>query len=199
MVVELQTEQTQHLKARLVASYVAGRLDVEERAVVESHLAICDACRREVVEVGRLLQKRPRDSKLLPVAGIAAAAVIALVAGISLLGGPTGSGTTPGAVRAPSISVSRELVALEPAPDTSLSIGSNIRFVWNATEAGSTYRLVVLDESGGPVWTTETSDTMAFLPPGARPKQTGAYFWFVDALASDGSTLTSGARRFSLR
>ena len=191
--------QAQHLQARFVAAYVESRLDADERAVAEEHLATCATCRREVVEVSRLLLKRRRASQLLPAVGIAAAAMLALVAGISLIGGPTGSDSMRDPVRAPSLTRSHALMVLEPAPDASLSIGADVRFVWNAAELGSTYRLVVLDESGGPVWATETSDTVAVLPASAGPERTGAYFWFVNALASDGSTLTSGARRFSLR
>jgi len=188
---------TQHLQARLVAAYVERRLDDDERAVVEAHLATCAVCRREVVEVSRLLLKRRRASQFLPAAGIAAAALLALVAGVSLIGGPTKTGSEP-TIRAHSSSVPA-LTAVEPAPDVSLSVGDEIRFVWSAADAGSTYRLTVVDESGEPVWSAETSDTVALLMAQAAPVRAGTYFWFVDALASDGSTLTSGARRFSLR
>lgn len=190
-------QPTQHLRSRLVAAYVAARLDAEERAAAEAHLALCEQCRREVVEVSRLLVKRRRAGQLLPAAGIAAAAMIAMVIGISLLGEPTTSDSTR-AVRAPSQSI-RALTPVEPAPDVSLAVGDDILFVWRATEDGSTYRLTLTDETGDPVWSAETSDTMAFLPARAGPDRPGTYFWFIDALGSDGSTLTSGTRRFLLR
>jgi len=181
-----------------VAAYVERRLDDEERAVAEAHLATCADCRREVVEVSRLLLKRRRASQLLPAAGIAAAAVIAFVAGVSLIGGPAKPDSVR-PIRAPAESPAPVLTAVEPAPDVSLSVGNDIRFVWKASEAGSTYKLTVVDESGEPVWSAETSDTVTLLPAEDGPDRPGKYFWFVDALASDGSTLTSGARRFSLR
>ena len=187
---------TQHLRSRLVAAYVARRLDAEERAAAESHLAVCAECRREVIEVSGLLQRRRRTAQLLPVAGIAAAAVLTLLAGVSLIGGPE-TGST-GAVRAP-VAPEHALTAVMPAPNASLSTGDEILFVWSAADVGSTYRLTVLDETGGPVWSVETGDTVAVLPAHAGPGGPGTYFWFVDALASDGSTLTSGAQRFSLR
>jgi hypothetical protein len=190
---------TQHLLARLVAAYLERRLDAEERAAVEAHLATCEDCRREVLEVSRLILKRRRARQVLPVAGIAAAAVLALVAGVSLIGGPPETAAS-GAVRAPTLPPpARALTAVEPPQDTTLSVGEGIRFLWRAADPGSTYRLTVLDEAGGPVWSTRTSDTVAFLPAEAGPEEIGGYFWFVDALASDGSTLTSGTRRFSLR
>jgi len=188
---------TQHLRSRLVAAYIARRLDTEERAAAEAHLAVCEECRREVVEVSGLLLKRRRTAQLLPTAGIAAAAVLAMLAGVSLIGGPTTSGSTQ-AVRAP-LPPAHALIPVRPAPNDSLSAGEEILFVWSAAEVGSTYRLTVLDETGDPVWSAETSDTVAVLPARAGPDAPGTYFWFVDALASDGSTLTSGARRFSLR
>lgn len=187
----------QHLQARLVAAYVESRLDDEERAAAEAHLATCADCRREVVEITRLLLKRRRASQHLPIAGIAAAAMLALVVGVSLIGGPR-EGESVRAIRAPSPPTTSALAVLEPAQDVALPVGHEIRFVW-ASKAGSTYRLTVLDESGEPVWSAETSDTVALLPAQAGPESAGTYFWFVDAMASDGSTLTSGARRFSLR
>jgi len=188
---------TQHLQSRLVAAYVARSLDSEDREAAEAHLAVCETCRREVVEVSGLLVKRRRTTQLLPAAGVAAAAVLAILAGASLIGGPTNIDSS-GAVRGP-LAPEHALTPVKPAPDDSLPVGVEILFVWSAADIGSTYRLTVVDETGDPVWSAETSDTVVVLPGRAGPDGPGTYFWFVDALASDGSTLTSGARRFSLR
>lgn len=187
-----------HLPAKLVAAYLEDHLDPEERDRVEGHLAACLECRREVVNVGRLLVKHRRVRIVAPAAGIAAAAMLALVIGVSLVQRPA-SDDFLAPVRTPALPVNIPLQTVEPVSGSSLSAGEDIRFVWNQATAGATYRLTVIDDAGGPIWSTETGDTVVILPArlGLQPGST--YFWFVDALSHDGSAQTSGARHFTLR
>lgn len=187
-----------HLRARLVAAYLEDQLAPEERDQVEGHLASCMECRQEVVSVGRLLVKHRRIRVLVPGAGLAAAAMLALVVGISLVQGPA-NGDFVAPVRTPALPADIPLQVVEPDPGSSLPFGQDIRFVWNGADAGATYKLTVVDESGGPVWSTETGDTVATLPAQLGLSPGSTYYWFVDALLYDGSAQTSGARNFTLR
>lgn len=187
----------QHLPARLVAAYLEGVVSERERSEVEEHMTACPECRHELVEVGRLMAKRRRTRLYIPAAAVAVAAAFALALGVSVIG--EAQQERPMAVRAPEPSEVGTITAIAPAAESILSAGDDIRFVWSAKANGGTYRLTVLDESGGPAWSTETGDTVAVLPAEAGLEKDRAYFWFVDALASDGRTATSRARSFSLR
>lgn len=186
-----------HLPPRLVAAFLEGDLSSAERAQAEAHLALCTACRRELVEVRRLADGGRGTRRLAPAAAIAAAAVILLAAGLATLSGRLETPDGP-LVRARDPAAVTAVHAVSPAPGASLS-AEDLRFVWNAAPAGSTYRIVVLDASGSPIWSHETADTTATLPPEIELAPAETFFWFVDALAADGSSLTSGARRFSIR
>ena len=73
----------------------------------------------------------------------------------------------------------------------------DVIFVWHAMEAGDTYRLTILDSAGGRLWTTSTRDTTSSVPIAPPLARGRTYLWYVDALASDGHTVTSGVRSFS--
>jgi hypothetical protein len=49
------------------------------------------------------------------------------------------------------------------------------------------------------VWLHETVDTAVSLPPDVALEPGGSYYWYVDALDSDGVSLTTGTRRLTLR
>lgn len=182
---------------RLVAAYLEGEISGAERERAEAHFAVCAACRGELVEVRRLADSAPRIRRPAPAVGIAAAAVILLAAGLATLSGRLATPDGP-VVRASDPVAVAALHAVAPAPGASLP-ASELRFVWNAAPAGSTYRVVVLDASGSPLWAGETADTTAVVPSEIVLEPGATYFWFVDALSADGSSLTTGARQFSIR
>jgi hypothetical protein len=72
-------------------------------------------------------------------------------------------------------------------------------FAWHAGDAGSRFKLTLVDEQGATLWSVDTGDTVVtpphdvFLAPGRT------YFWYVDALGADGRSMTSGAHRFTVR
>lgn len=68
----------EHLEAGTVASYLDGRLSPSVTAEVESHLAECPSCRREIVELEDVVRPRRRGRRVY-LAGLAAAAAAALL------------------------------------------------------------------------------------------------------------------------
>lgn len=187
-----------HLDPDTIAAYVDGGLDASGRARAESHLATCGACRHELVTVQGILQSyRTAPRRLRFAIPLAAAAVLLLAIGLPLF--------DPGDAVAPLPPTRRPggdataLAAISPLPGATLIAGTAVEFTWTAAEAGSTYRLTVVDEAGVPVWSTEGGDTLAVLPADVVLASGHTYFWYVDALRSDGRSLTLGAQRFSVR
>lgn len=181
-----------------MAAYLQGKLDGTGRSEAEAHLASCAACRHEAVAVGQLMAMRRRERIMRPALGVVAAAVLALAVALPRLR-PSDDAGMGDAVRAPALEPAPAIATITPAPDTVLPAGGAVRFAWHAAPGGSMYRVMLLGESGDLLWSTETGDTIAPLPDDVRLARAGSYFWYVDALSTDGATRTSGARRFSLR
>ena len=181
-----------HLEAGLVAAYVDGRAGTVDAEKVEKHLAECIDCRREVIEVRRLVSGRSRRWGWSAVAALAAAAVLLLVVG--RLGGPrapTGSPIRSGhaEILAPAM--------LEPVDGATLPAGA-ARFLWHSVSGSAAYRLTLTDERGDVVWTTESTDTTLAPPPTLRLSGGQTYFWSVDVLLRDGRSATTGFHGFRI-
>ncbi len=185
-----------HLEARIVAAYVDGTLDPARLGEVEAHLAECESCRREVVEVTRMLRGRP-PWKRWGVMGtlVAAAAVLLLIAQpnrVPELQDPVtraGEDTVTEAVP--------RITAITPADTETVSSGS-IAFRWRSPSAEASYRITVTNEIGDLLWSETTSDT-TIVPPRDVVLQAGrVYFWYVDALLPNGESATSGVRRLKV-
>ena len=81
--------------------------------------------------------------------------------------------------------------------DGMLVRSTDVRFVWGAVPA-ATYELTLTDAEGRTVWHAATTDTTLILPRTARLSGPASYYWNVDALAPDGSSLTTGIREFKV-
>lgn len=68
-----------HLDASTVASYVEKRLSPAETAAVEAHLAECESCRKEIVQLDGILRPRPRSRRVIVATFAAAAAALLLI------------------------------------------------------------------------------------------------------------------------
>jgi hypothetical protein len=75
--------------------------------------------------------------------------------------------------------------------------GDQVVFVWQRVGNEPLYRLTLTDATGRAVWTRDTSDTTVTLPASSPLAKGQSYFWFVDALGSDGTALTTGVHRFT--
>ena len=188
-----------HFEPEIVAAYSEHRLNPGERSRVEEHLAECAICREEILAVRRIVHARLASPWRRPPYWAAAAAVVLLMVGGASAWHrlrPDGRAGFPPdrSLLAPA----NGLETLSPEADGSVAPGSGTRFVWSARGGGSTFRVTVLDERGVLLWSEETGDTAVAMPPGILDRG-AAYFWYVDALATDGRSLTSGPRRFVVR
>ncbi len=180
-----------HWEPHEVTAYLEGTLPPAERGRLETHLADCEACTAELVEVMRL-SRRPRSSRTGWI-GLAAAAAIAVVMLAPRLARSPSVTTPP--VRGDSLPVAAlELVA--PAD------GAELReppvLAWRAVEGAAAYRVLVSRADGDSVWAETTRDTMATPPAAALDPSPEPYYWYVDALLADGRSVGGTPHRFSL-
>lgn len=179
---------TPHLSVDQVAAFVDRGLAHDERARVEAHLAECDACRSEVVEVGRVMRvrRRRRWFLLIPVAAAAA--------GLLLVLHPVTPSTRYGIERGGADS-SAAVTTIAPLSGAVLA-SNQARFVWHSVATAASYRLTLTDEIGDVVWTALTGDTALALPDRVVLHPGHAYAWYVDLLLPDGRSSASAVQRF---
>ena len=67
----------------------------------------------------------------------------------------------------------------------------SVTFGWRPVPGAMTYHLFVTDSRGAPVYNRTTSDTMVGPITDAHLSRGSRYFWYVDALRNDGSSVTS--------
>jgi len=181
-----------HLESSLVGLYLDGGLPPERRAEVEAHAAECASCRRELIEVARLVYSRPRRPAWF--AGAAAVAAAAVIAILVWPGGTrdTGRGSE---YREPIGTTTAAPAALAPQ---GLSSGPT-RLEWTSAPRNRGYRVTLYDDRGTVLWETETSDTVAPLPDRIRLRPDATYFWRVEAKTGWHRWTSSALTPFSIR
>jgi len=195
------SEASVHLSSEEIAAYLDHVLSVEDRLRFEAHLAECEFCRAEVVEVGRLLSTMPTEGRRFPVvpaAGLVAAAVVALL--LVVRPGPVVPPPTPYPVRSEATAMDAEGTPLFSIirPEAGSPVGpENLRFAWQAASDEALYRITVTDATGELVWEADTGDTEIDLPARVELRPATTYFWRVDALLSDGRSATTRVHDFS--
>lgn len=187
-----EAQAGRHLESGEVASYLDRALAPREQARVETHLADCAACRREVVEVSRLRHASGSRRRWFYFAPAAAAAAILIL----VLAHPA---NPPG--RGPVLRDGRgepgPTVALVAPGDSAAVNAAGLSFTWRSAGRDASYRITLADERGDVVWSAATSDTA--LVPSTQLRAGKRYFWYVDALLPDGRSVTSRVRRLTLR
>jgi anti-sigma factor RsiW len=190
---------TEHgsLSANDIAAFVDGRLTGDDLTRVESLLADDPAARMEVAEASRLIATAPRrtiaPSRWLAIGGIAAVAAAALII------------LRPGSQQehAPAVSERRaridasERVELVSPVDGQTVRKSDLALTWRGVQ-DAVYRVVVSDPVGKIVFEVSTNDTSVVAPLMDLNLPNGIVYWSVDALAPDGSSLTSGVRELTV-
>ena len=189
-----------------IAAFVDGRLAGGQRVNALAHLSVCSECRLELAEVQALLDTAPpatdaRDQyvpgprrRMKPVYTFAAIASVAAVFLVILTRPP---GTTNASLERDAATATSSVSLVAPAASDSV-MSSNIRFVWNAQD-DATYRITVTGPDGATLWMTTTTDTSLLMPAEKVPGAVTTVHWFVDALRSDGQSISSSSRRVHIR
>ncbi len=190
-----------HLSAGDVAAFVDGRLSADQRSSIEAHLAVCADCRGEVAAVSTLVESAPAPARRRtrwPMVGTGVAAAAAAVLLLVVLP-RTRDGrrpATPVDERASS-SATQTIEIVSPPPAGEVARES-LRFAWRRNEVSS-YRFFLADSAGAPVYTTSTRDTTVVPPPTLGLVAGAVYFWNVDGLRADGTSVSSSHAAFTIR
>lgn len=180
-----------HLDSGAVAAYLDGALEPSERTVVEAHLADCDACRMEVVDVARLVRTRRASPRwYVPVGAVAAAAAAVLL----LIPRPGQDTLEPPDYREPVITTTVAPVAIAPRG----AITAVGRLIWSRVPHADRYQVAVFDDTGRVLWETQTSDTATVLPDRIRFQPGAPYHWKVKAQTSWNRWVSSDLVEFSI-
>jgi hypothetical protein len=176
-----------------IAAYLSGALTAEGKADLEAHLGNCRDCRREVTSARRLLHSRGSNRGYWIVPGLAAA----VLAVVLLTPSEQRHGSETSRVRSTTLDGSSSVQVVTPANRQTMS-QLPIRFVWHRTADDALYHVTLTDAAGTGIWTGETSDTTLVLPSAISLRSTRDYLWFVDAVPSNGRSITSGAQLFRI-
>jgi anti-sigma factor RsiW len=182
-----------------LAAFIDGRLSNEDRARLEAYFSSNASARKELIDASRIVATLPtserRNTRWIPFAGIAAAAAI-----VVLLVRPADHARLPGVAASGQRGVgaqSQTIALVSPSVGESVANAGLRGFVWRSLD-GATYRLIVSDASGKTLLQQNTADTIVAMPLAIADNTPGTYYWSVDALESDGSSVTSGVRAFTL-
>ena len=166
-----------HLTADQAAEYADGRSLGAGREAIERHLAHCDGCRKEVIEIRRLMQPVfTRQRRVIAWLGGSAALAAGLV--LFLVNPDIMRTERPMLHRGESGALTEVRLI---APSASAANGEVRVFVWATQPRARRYELTVMDSVGATVWNYLTTDTSGVMPrtvsliPGQR------YFWKVNA------------------
>lgn len=185
-----------HLSVDDIAAMIEGRLPSSRRAAVEAHLAECAECRAEFVDASTVVSSAPEKSasrmRWVPVAAAAAVVIAAMPIILSRRGSAARDSERSATPAATSITT------LTPAVD-SRSSSDSVVFAWHAIPGVATYNVFVTDSAGALVYSTKTADTLITPAATLRLSPGSQYYWYVDALRSDGSSISSPPISFSIR
>jgi hypothetical protein len=161
-----------------LAALATGELPEEERTRVADHVTRCPRCAQDyrlLAEVHAEAAVAPRRRRT-PWLSIAAAAAVAMAAGVALRVGPPAS--APDGLRG-----GEAVRAVTPAPDAKLA-AAPAELAWGAEPGAQRYRVRLYDARAARLWESETAPaTSRPLPPEVRARLVPgeSYFWVVEA------------------
>jgi hypothetical protein len=186
-----------HLTDEEVAGYIDRSLPAPKRDEVDGHLASCAECRAELrsaQQVVRFAQRRKLWYR--GTWALAAAAVVAL-----LVANPfSDEALREPALRGPNVplDVADRMVSVVAPDDGARVDRADLTFLWRPVSPDARYRLTLTNVLGEVFWTADTADTALVVPPEVELESGQGYVWYVDVLLLDGSSITTGTRRFQL-
>ena len=192
-----------HLTSGEVAMYVDARLPDAERLAVDTHLAECEICRGEVLEVRSMLRTAPRRTnrhwRTFALVGAAAAALVLVATpwrgGRPTLGDSDAATTTERAVLPDGAPDSVQIVAPSLAAVVSRDA---LTFSWRRGAGDARFTVTLMNERGDVAWTATTRDTVIVPPKSVAIVPGTTYILYVDALRVDGTSSRSDARSFTV-
>jgi hypothetical protein len=191
------SDPTPHLTSEEVSGYVSRVVRGEARDRIEEHLDRCAECRDELLEVTSLMRVASRGRRVRWAGGIGAAAAAAaavLVFGPGI--GSVDSGREPQLRNGAGLDEGvRKFETVAPSDGDAVSALGGSVFLWRQVAPDAFYSLTVTDERGDLVWRGSTADTMLQLPRDLEAEAGTRYYWFVEALLTDGTTATTDANR----
>ncbi len=191
-----------HPDEEAIAAYLDGTLSDYEVAEIEHHLAECRDCRTTVSGSARVIADRAVVSQAAVRPRFRGArAIIAIAASLAVI-------VLARRDRAPASDVVRTSTATTMPGEGLAAIrvytpldgdsvrGGGLTLYWGAVSA-ERYRLVLSNEEGTPLWSTDTKDTVMTLPDSVTLSSGASYFWQVDAVQA-GVTATTRLQRFTV-
>jgi len=169
------TQLPPHPDAMNIAGFVDRSLSAVMRSRVEAHLAVCDACRREVLEVEQISRSAPspRRPMLIPIGALVAAAA-ALFLVLWPVRHPMPAG---GEHREPAVTTTVAPRAVEPLGN--IGVLDSIR--WSSVPGAERYSVTVFDASGTVLWQANAADTVIGVPSAVRLAPGDKFYWSVRA------------------
>ncbi|HVF40659.1 MAG TPA: hypothetical protein VM939_12235 [Gemmatimonadaceae bacterium] len=187
----------EEIPAEKLAAYLENRLNDNERAMVEARLARDPDARAEMIATARLVGEidsgADRGRSWWKPAGIAVAAAAILILAVLPRDRSRATSDVP-MERESAIEDGGRIVLISPAVNQTVD-RNRLRFLWRAEETAS-YRLTLADSTGNMFWTGTTASSGSTLPDSVRLSANSRYYWYVDAIRIDGSSITSGPREF---
>jgi len=178
-----------HLDALLVARYLDGTCDLEDRALVEDHLSACASCRVELGALAGLVRNPGR--RRLPgfVPALAAAAALLLV-----VWGAQPRNQAPSRTRDSAITATLAPTPLEPVG----GVAAVNALRWHSVPGAERYRLILFSADGQPLWQVTAPDTVAVLPDSVDLVPRATYYWQVKAETTYGRWVESELVEFTV-
>jgi hypothetical protein len=185
-----------HRSPEEIAAYLCDELLPADRERFQAHLALCRECRWEVTSARRLSQTTPPRQTGRNLVLAAALLVVAVLLARDM--GGFGAGPAREALRRSSEPAvrARTIDIASPEDGAILSMPSVV-FAWRELPGDFNYRLTVSTDDGRTLWTGDTRGSKLALPTHVVLDRGRRYFWYVDALGSDGRSSTSDVRWFS--
>lgn len=197
-----------HVPAAEMARYIDGTCDRDARTRLTRHLADCEECREELTALRRLVPASARSTKRFgAILGAAAAVALITLSWRGTVSGDADSLPTDGTRATAALTeIDAPFPVAFPATDALVSTDS-VRLTWHSAGADAAYGVLLQDESGDVIYSTETSDTSVVVPATALASRDAraadtlplTYLWRVDARLSDGRSAKTGVHRFRVR
>jgi len=202
-VAETRPSSHAHLTSDEVAMYLDARMSELDRRRVDTHLADCDVCRDEVLEVRSMLRSAPRRSRArAPISAIVGAVAAALVLAVApwkyARQSRSDLESQVATERAVLPDAGRDSVQIV-APAVDATVARRAMFVWRRGVGDSQFTVTVMNERGDVAWSASTRDSVMTLPDGVPLIPGMAYVLYVDALRDDGTSARSGPRLFTIQ